>query len=141
MELGSLPRREAEFIEPMECLAVTKIPDGAEWIYEVKLDGYRAIAVNSHERVFLYSRRRKNFNQHYPFIAEALKELPENTVVDGEIVVLDGRILNFSLEWLSASFWLPNAPFALITAKSKHQAKVSQFFIGTSDHPLKFQRL
>ena len=33
------------FIEPMECLPVHKIPDGAEWQYELKLHGYRAIAV------------------------------------------------------------------------------------------------
>jgi len=98
IELDSLPGREAAFIEPMECFAVAKVPDDTDWLYEIKLDGYRAIAVNSHGNVILYSRRRKNFNRQYPFIAEALKELPENTVVDGEVVALDdaGRP-NFNL--------------------------------------------
>jgi ATP-dependent DNA ligase len=36
--------REAVFIEPMECLAVPKLPDSPEWVYEIKLDGYRAVA-------------------------------------------------------------------------------------------------
>ena len=39
--LDSLSRREAGFIEPMECLAVTKLPEGPDWTYEIKLDGYR----------------------------------------------------------------------------------------------------
>jgi ATP-dependent DNA ligase len=51
MELDSLPRREAAFLEPMECLAVVNVPEGADWIYEIKLDGYRAIAVNSQGKV------------------------------------------------------------------------------------------
>src|SRR6266404_5800512 len=55
-QLNSLPEREAEFIEPMECLPVSRLDDGPEWMYEIKLDGYRAIAVKS-GRVNLYSRR------------------------------------------------------------------------------------
>ena len=61
-KLHSLPLREAAFIEVMECLAVLKIPDGSDWIYEVKLDGYRAVAVNAHGTLNLYSRRRNSFN-------------------------------------------------------------------------------
>jgi len=96
--LGSLPLRSAAFIEPMECLAVPKLFDGSEWIYEIKLDGYRAVATKSDRGVGLYSRRNKSFNHQYPDIVEALGELPENTVVDGEIVALDksGRP-NFNL--------------------------------------------
>ena len=33
-----------KFIEPMECLAVPKLPNGPQWFYEIKLDGYRAEA-------------------------------------------------------------------------------------------------
>jgi len=43
----SLPKRKAEFIEPMECVPVTKLLDGPGWSYEIKLDGYRAVAVKS----------------------------------------------------------------------------------------------
>ena len=65
---------------------------------EIKLDGYRAIAVKSDHVVNLFSRRHKSFNSQYPYLVEALAELPEGTVVDGEVVALDdsGRP-NFNL--------------------------------------------
>src|SRR5262245_20271753 len=82
----------------MECLAVTRVPDDSAWVYEVKLDGYRTIAVNSDGKVNLYSRRRNSFNRQCPLVYDALSELPENTVVDGEIVALDEAGLpNFNL--------------------------------------------
>src|SRR5260370_11492036 len=65
-KLKSLPHRSAAFIKPMECLAVTKIPDDSSWVYEVKLDGYRAVAVNSNRMVNLFSRRHNSFNRQYP---------------------------------------------------------------------------
>jgi ATP-dependent DNA ligase len=40
--LDSPPTRKAEFIEPMECALVSRSPEGPDWTYEVKLDGYRA---------------------------------------------------------------------------------------------------
>src|SRR6266478_1691907 len=87
--LNSLPERKAEFIEPMECLPVTKLADGLEWSYEIKLDGYRAIVVKSGRTVNLYSRRKKSFNSQYPYLVDALRDLPDETVVDGEVVALD----------------------------------------------------
>jgi len=87
--LNSLPSREAGFVEPMECLAVTKLPDGPDWVYEVKLDGYRALAINAKGKLSLYSRRRKSFNRQYQHVFDALRDLPQNSVVDGEIVALD----------------------------------------------------
>jgi DNA ligase D-like protein (predicted ligase) len=86
---GNLPEREACFIEPMECLPVTRLPDGMEWTFEIKLDGYRALGVKSQGKVSLYSRRKKSFNSQYPYLVEALSDLPDDTVVDGEIVSLD----------------------------------------------------
>jgi bifunctional non-homologous end joining protein LigD len=56
---------------------------------EIKLDGYRAVAVKSVLGVTLFSRRHKSFNHQYPYLVEGLSDLPEGTVVDGEIVALD----------------------------------------------------
>src|ERR1700686_5183746 len=60
--LESLPKRKAEFIEPMECALVPTLPEGSDWTYEVKLDGYRAIGVKTSRDTILYSRNSKNFN-------------------------------------------------------------------------------
>jgi len=87
--LEGLPTGETKFIEPMECLPVPKVPEGSQWTYEIKLDGYRALAVKSQGKVHLYSRRKKSFNSQYPHVVEALNDLPNDTVVDGEIVSLD----------------------------------------------------
>src|ERR1700680_1599083 len=89
--LRSLPKRVAAFIEPMDVLAVERLPDDAQWVWEIKLDGYRAIAVKSASAVALFSRRKKSLSQKFPYIIEALAGLPVGTVVDGELVALDDR--------------------------------------------------
>jgi hypothetical protein len=79
--LGSLPKTEASFLEPMDCLSVSKLPAGLGWIWEIKLDGYRALAVKSGSGLTLLSRRRKSLNRQFPNIVEALADLPAGTVV------------------------------------------------------------
>jgi DNA ligase D-like protein (predicted ligase) len=80
---------KAAFIEPMECLPATKLPEGPEWTYEIKLDGYRLEAVKNGGRTTLYSRRRNVLNRQFAYIAEALEDLPDATILDGEIVAMD----------------------------------------------------
>jgi DNA ligase D-like protein (predicted ligase) len=89
----SLPRQAAGFIETMDCLPVSKLPEGPEWTYEIKLDGYRLEVVRKSRMTTLYSRRENVLNQRFPYIATALEVLPNETVIDGELVALgaDGR--------------------------------------------------
>jgi bifunctional non-homologous end joining protein LigD len=58
-------------------------------VFEVKFDGYRAIAVKSGGRLSLFSRRRNSFNSQYSLVFDALVDLPDNTVIDGEVVALN----------------------------------------------------
>jgi ATP-dependent DNA ligase len=89
LPLGALGR--ATFIESMECLPVTQLPEGKEWTYEIKLDGFRLQAVKNAGKTTVYSRRRNVLNEKFSYIASSLKTLPDSTVIDGEIVALDRR--------------------------------------------------
>jgi len=82
----------------MECLPVVEVPEGVDWSYEVKLDGYRLEVVTSGVALTLYSRRENVLNEKFPYIAKALSSLPAGTVLDGELVAMteDGRP-NFNL--------------------------------------------
>lgn len=68
-----------------------EIPQGPEWSYELKLDGYRLEAVKNAGEVTLYSRRRNILNHKFGYIAEALRKLPDSTVLDGELVAMDSE--------------------------------------------------
>jgi bifunctional non-homologous end joining protein LigD len=98
LKLTSLPQKSAAFVEPMECLAVSKLPSGSQWLWQIKIDGYRAIAVKSDDTVNPLSRTKKPFDSKFPYIRAALGDLPSGTVVDGELVAIDetGRP-NFNL--------------------------------------------
>jgi DNA ligase D-like protein (predicted ligase) len=80
---------KAYFIEPMLLVRSGELPEGPAWIYELKLDGYRAIGFKSGGKVHLRSRNDKDFNDSYPAIAKALAALPDESVIDGEVVALD----------------------------------------------------
>jgi bifunctional non-homologous end joining protein LigD len=77
-------KANASFIEPMLCLSSEALPQGKEWQYELKLDGYRAIAFKHIGKVRVRSRNDKDFSARYPGITEALRKLPEDTIIDGE---------------------------------------------------------
>lgn len=70
---------------------VSKLPDdNSRWLYEPKLDGYRAIAVRGADTPDLYSMEGKLFNEQFPTIARAIKDLSIGDVAfDGELVAVE----------------------------------------------------
>jgi DNA ligase D-like protein (predicted ligase) len=82
-------RSKLEFIEPMLLQRKERLPVGPDWLYEIKLDGYRALAIKNDGHAALRSRNDNDFSGRYPTIVEALAALPNETVIDGEVVALD----------------------------------------------------
>jgi bifunctional non-homologous end joining protein LigD len=75
--------------EPMLCENAERPPEGEDWRYELKLDGFRAIGRKSGRSAQLWSRNQKDFTRRFPDVAKAMRELPDDSVIDGEIVALD----------------------------------------------------
>jgi bifunctional non-homologous end joining protein LigD len=86
-----VPRQLAKrFFEPMKCLPVKEVPEGEDWAYELKFDGYRALAICQRGEVLLLSRNNKEFNEKFPELVDALGKLPINrAILDGEIVAME----------------------------------------------------
>src|SRR5262245_38765467 len=67
-----------------------RLPQDRDWSYEVKWDGYRAIAVKDGAAVKLSSRNEKDLTREYPIVAAAVASLGSRAVMlDGEIVAID----------------------------------------------------
>lgn len=78
------------FIAPMQCKPVKCLPSGEQWRYELKLDGYRALAIKPATSIQLLSRNRNDLSRQFPEIVNALELLPlREGVVDGEILAVD----------------------------------------------------
>ncbi len=82
-------KKITNFIKPMLASIDDKPFDDPEWIYEIKWDGYRAIAEIKKGNIKLYSRNGLSFLDLYPEIDEALQKIKGDVILDGEIVVLD----------------------------------------------------
>lgn len=83
-------------LKPMLATLVDAPFDDPDWIYEVKWDGYRALAVLKDGTVDLLSRNKKSFNDKFYPIHKSLSSWKVNAIVDGEILVLNDKgISNF----------------------------------------------
>jgi bifunctional non-homologous end joining protein LigD len=88
--LESLPSPPPAFIIPMKALLSKTLPQGTDWIYEIKFDGYRGLAIKKKNQITLWSRNHKNLTANYPGIVRALESLPaREAVLDGEILAVD----------------------------------------------------
>jgi bifunctional non-homologous end joining protein LigD len=80
-----------ENIQPMKATLVDEPFDDPNWLYEVKWDGYRAIATINKGEVDLISRNNKTFNEKFYSIHKLLQKWKINAVLDGEILVLNDK--------------------------------------------------
>lgn len=83
--------KQAHYITPMLAKEIEEPFNDKNWIFEIKWDGYRAIAEVRGDSVKLYSRNGNTFNNSYPVIVDALARMNIDAVMDGEIVALDKK--------------------------------------------------
>jgi bifunctional non-homologous end joining protein LigD len=88
------PLTKLKFIEPLYARLVNELPQGQEWLYEVKFDGYRCLAGRDSSGVTHWSRRANLFTKQFPRIAQASERLPRENPFRREIIDLDesGRV-------------------------------------------------
>src|SRR5262249_17108747 len=94
MAVPPKPHPAPAFVTPMAARAVKALPEGRQWLYEPKLDGYRALLLKDQAQIRMLSRNEKDLTAMYPGIAAAgLRLNAGQVVIDGEIVALaeDGR--------------------------------------------------
>lgn len=79
------------FPDPLPCPMLAKLTnepmDNPEWIYEMKLDGYRMITGIRDRRVNMVSRNGKSFNEKYSILLEDLNQIEDDVIIDGEMVI------------------------------------------------------
>ena len=87
-------RVQPHFIKPMQVAAVRKLPADGLWFYEAKLDGYRCLVAKRVDGVVLWSHRGNVLTARFAEIARACEKLPDDTLIDGELIAFDdaGRI-------------------------------------------------
>jgi ATP-dependent DNA ligase len=81
---------------PMEAQSVDTIPEGDQWQYEPKWDGFRCLLFRDGETIELQSKSGQSLTRYFPELVEAAATLKANRfVLDGEIVVPEGRAFSF----------------------------------------------
>src|SRR5207342_383490 len=83
-------------LEPMLAKAVPELPEGDEWLFEPKWDGFRAIVFRAGDAVYIQSRDCRHLDRYFPELDAVFREsLPPRVVLDGEIVIAGPRGLDF----------------------------------------------
>jgi bifunctional non-homologous end joining protein LigD len=82
-------KKVSGFIKPMLAKQTDEAFDNKDWLFEIKWDGYRAVADKSKKDILLYSRNGLSFQQTYPIVVDQLKKVNAEAILDGEIVVLN----------------------------------------------------
>jgi bifunctional non-homologous end joining protein LigD len=111
--MRSTPVRPARpklgFVEPMKALLVDHLPQGPEWLYEVKFDGCRVLTIKDGKKITLMSRNAKDLTARYSDLVPALQALPaRRCILDGEVVAIDSTGRS-SFQMLQ-SYQTPGAP-------------------------------
>jgi len=91
VDLKQLPKARLDFVEPMLARLTDSLTIKGDWLYELKLDGYRSLIMKKRGAITLFSRRGNVLNHRFPALARAFEFLPDNTMLDGEVVALDGQ--------------------------------------------------
>jgi bifunctional non-homologous end joining protein LigD len=90
LSLSDLPKAGPRFVEPMKPKLLDCPPTTGNWVYELKFDGIRALAIKNGHAVQLISRNEKKLNDRFPEIARAAADFEaDECVVDGEVVAMD----------------------------------------------------
>src|SRR5687767_6989151 len=88
--ITSLPRSTPQFVEPMKARLSENLPNSGDWVYEIKFDGFRGLALKNGSEVRLISRNNRELGPKFPAVISALRKLPCNQLLlDGELVALD----------------------------------------------------
>ncbi len=89
---ANLAAGKPRFLEPMKPRLVEDPPTAGDWMYELKFDGIRALAIKEGNNVSLMSRNQNELGARYPEIVAAVKRLSvRECVIDGEVVALDEK--------------------------------------------------
>lgn len=85
-------------IKPQLAKSAKELPEGDQWRYEPKWDGFRTIIFRDGDEVYLQSRNGKPMNRYFPEVVEQLKEIPaKQAVLDGEVIVVIDGVQEFDL--------------------------------------------
>ncbi len=87
----SSEKKLKKFIHPMLANEIADPFDDKDWLFEIKWDGYRAIAEKKKNKLSLYSRNGLSFLERYPVIADQLLCIEGDAVLDGEIAAVDKK--------------------------------------------------